>query len=99
LRVLGKERELAMTEEKRLFRTTDIYLASFLRAKGFNISQVDRQGYKCQFCFDDTEEREQAVLDYYNEESLISALKLWNAFHAVKSLTYGSQQGPAHERK
>lgn len=72
------------------FKTSDMFVATFLKAKGFKVLRVEREGRKAFFCFDETSEREQAILDYYNEEALISARGFVDSFHAIKALIFES---------
>lgn len=48
------------------FRTADLILASFLRCRGFQIAELNRQDGKTSFVFEDTAELRAALLEYAN---------------------------------
>ena len=85
-----------MADENGKYKTGDMYLASFLRASGLNVLDVTRDGRKAIFHFSGGESTKRIILEYYNEESMISALKFINAFHAMKNLIH-EVKGPMSE--
>ncbi len=72
-----------MTEDRRI---SDIHLASYLRAKGYKIREVQPDGRRTEWVFADVPEK--AILDYYNGVDQISARDLFNAFREMKGLSY-----------
>jgi hypothetical protein len=72
------------------FKTTDIYLAAYLRLQGFEVLDIRPNGGKKDFVFPDSGEREQATLDFYNqaESSQVTASSFVDSYKAVKALTY-----------
>jgi hypothetical protein len=64
------------------YATTDLYLASFLRAHGMRLSEARRDGRRATFVFEDREDRNRLVGDFYNDGSVRV-----NAFvHAIQDL-------------
>lgn len=62
------------------YATNDLYLASYLKARGLKLAAVDRDGKRSRFVFKDGPERRQIVSDFYNDDGI-------NAFtHALQDL-------------
>jgi hypothetical protein len=53
-----------------LFRTADLTLASFLRCRGFDITELSRQESKTSFVFEDSIQLRGALLEYANNGSV-----------------------------
>lgn len=53
-----------------VFRTADLTLASFLRCRGFEIADLNRQDGKTSFVFQDSTQLRKAVLEYANNGSV-----------------------------
>lgn len=71
------------------YKTTDMYLAAYLKALGNKIVSVDR-GNKTKFVFEDTELLREKILEYYNEGGTISPLKYINNIRTVKAMTFST---------
>jgi hypothetical protein len=52
------------------FRTADLILASFLRCRGFDITELSRQDGKTSFLFADSSQLRTALLEYANNGSV-----------------------------
>lgn len=52
------------------FRTADLILASFLRCRGFDITELSRQEGKTSFVFEDSVQLRTALLEYANNGSV-----------------------------
>ena len=72
--------------EKANRTVSDVHLASYLRAKGYQIAQVRPDGRRTEWVFADVPEK--VILDYYNGADQISARELFNAFREMKGLSY-----------
>jgi Domain of unknown function (DUF5659) len=71
-------------------KTSDLYFAAFLQCKGCKIVKTEKQGPKCTFIFEETEEIESFKDAYFNEssESSIPCLSYANAVRSLKTLCY-----------
>lgn len=49
------------------YAINDLYLASYLKARGLKLAAVDRDGKRSRFVFHDGPERQQMVTDFYND--------------------------------
>lgn len=56
--------------QNRPYETTDLTLASFLRCRGFTISDIKRRGGRTVFVFEDSPRLQSAVLEYANDGSV-----------------------------
>lgn len=70
------------------YRTTDFYLAAYLKAAGYAYQglDVDMKSRKATFLFRDVAQRD--VLEYYNGTGKVAALALVNAIRHTKELLY-----------
>lgn len=70
------------------YRTTDFYLAAYLKAAGYLYQglDVDIKSRKATFLFANIAQKD--VLDYYNGTGKVSALALVNAIRHTKELLY-----------
>jgi len=71
------------------YKTSDMYLAAYLKALGHRIVSVDRVN-KAKFVFTMTDELDGIITEYYNEEGKISPLTYINNIRAVKTMTFSS---------
>ncbi len=72
--------------EKDEKRISDIYLASFLLAKGYRLANVRPAGRDTEWCFEDVPQS--AINGYYNGDDAVSARMLYNSFRDMKGLSY-----------
>ena len=72
--------------EKSEKRISDIYLASFLLAKGYRLAKVQAAGRDTEWCFEDVPEN--AITGFYNGDDLVSARVLYDSFRNMKGLSY-----------
>jgi hypothetical protein len=70
----------------RTYDTTDLTLASFLRARNFTISNIRRQNGKTVFVFEDTPQLRGAVLEYANDGS-VSVRTFCSTMRDLKAIT------------
>jgi len=52
------------------YTTADIYVASLLRTAGLKFLGITKTGNRGVFTFEDSPEREQLILDFYNGEAV-----------------------------
>ena len=67
--------------------TTDIWLGSFLKAKGMKIIRIDGDSRRAIFVFGDTARREELIQEFYNA-GLISITEIKNAMADLKSAIF-----------
>jgi len=51
--------------KKKIYSTSDIYVASLLRTAGLKFVDITKTGNKGVFAFEDSPERERLILDFY----------------------------------
>lgn len=69
------------------YSTTDIWLGSFLKAKGMKIIRVDGDSRRAIFVFENTAQREELIQEFYNA-GLISITEIKNAMADLKSAIF-----------
>ncbi len=72
-----------MNEDRKV---SDVHLAAYLRAKGYRIKEVQPDGRRTEWTFENVPESE--ILSYYNGTDKVSARELFNAFREMKGLSY-----------
>jgi len=73
-----------------VYKTKDIYLATFLRVAGFDICDIEYLNRKATFCFacDSLNDIKPKVREFYNEKAEVNVRKFVVALKAMKSLVY-----------
>jgi len=64
------------------YAVTDLYLASYLKARGLQLADVQKDGRRSRFVFRDAPERSQMVTDYGNDVPF----KISSFIHAMQDL-------------
>ena len=73
------------------YKTSDLYLAAFLRAKGEELENIEKNGPKMTFVFKkDHEELKDEIIKFYNAQGSIEPLKFIDAIRNMKSLTFNA---------
>jgi len=67
-----------------MYRTPDLYLASYLKATGIDIVEIDRKRRKVFFVFKESEELTQRCLDFLND-GMVSVNRYKNALQDLKT--------------
>ena len=68
------------------YRTSDLNVAAFLQESGFKILNVERNGGRCTFIFNDSEGRaEDAVRRFYNG-AMIAAVRFSDRLRNLKTV-------------
>ena len=70
------------------YETTDFYLASYLRSKGYSIASLGKSGNRTIFKFGDKPERNSDILAYYNGKGSVPPLSLISAIKEMKALIH-----------
>lgn len=76
-----------MSDQEDNFVTADLYLSSFLRARGFKYIDL-RVGRQVKFVFTNTEKLKKAVNGFYNDEDLVSANSFSHALRDLKAVIF-----------
>ena len=78
------------------YATVDLYLASYLKARGLKLASIEREGKRSRFVFLDKPDRREMVADFYNDvpvgisafihalEDLKGAIHNWNGLAPAK---------------
>lgn len=74
-------------EQETNYKTSDLYLAAFLKLKGFKMS-VEKNRNKAIFTFEKTDELVVLINDYLNEGGSCSPLLYTNSIKNLKNLIY-----------
>ena len=69
------------------YETTDLYLATFLKVRGFRLLDAKRDGRRVTFVFEDRQDRNEILRSFYNEGT-VSANAFKNALQDLKSVIY-----------
>ncbi len=70
------------------FRLSDFYLACFLKAQGWRLLDVRKEGRRSVFVFQDRPDRKEATLRYYNGEGTVRPLNFVAAVKDLKALIH-----------
>jgi hypothetical protein len=71
------------------YKTSDIYLASFLVASSCSkLIAISDNGFGRKIFIFDTRPTDEKILGFYNATEKVSAVKLFEAFQTLKSATY-----------
>ena len=69
------------------YASTDFYLSAYLKVKGLKLLDVERDGRRAIFIFEDRENRKELIKGFYNDGMVqINAFK--NAIQDLKAATY-----------
>jgi hypothetical protein len=74
------------TKLKPTYQTNDLTLASFLRCRGFQLSNIKENNGRTTFIFEDSPELRTAILDYANDAS-VSVRTFTNTMRDLKAIT------------
>ena len=71
------------------YRTSDLYLSAFLKARGMRLKDKFRTGNKFVFIFDDRDDRKELIQEFFNDGSVsITAFK--NAIQDLKTMVFNT---------
>ena len=69
------------------YRTCNLYLAAFLKAKGYCLVDKEQEGNKSFFVFKDQTDRPQVVNSYFNDGE-VKVLYFKNALRDLKTILH-----------
>ena len=62
--------------KSKTYASTDFYLSAYLKAKGLKLFDVERDGRRAIFIFEDREDRKELIKSFYNDGTVkINAFK------------------------
>ncbi|OQA46322.1 MAG: hypothetical protein BWY46_02027 [Firmicutes bacterium ADurb.Bin300] len=71
------------------YKTSDLYLSAFLKARGMRLRDKFRNGNKFVFIFDDRDDRKELIQEFFNDGSVsITAFK--NAIQDLKTMVFNT---------
>ncbi|MFH2146006.1 MAG: DUF5659 domain-containing protein [Candidatus Omnitrophota bacterium] len=71
------------------YKTSDLYLSAFLKARGMRLKDKFRNGNKFVFIFDDRDDRKELIQEFFNDGSVsITAFK--NAIQDLKTMVFNT---------
>lgn len=71
--------------ESKVYKTKDLPGASFLLAKGRVLKEIERREGKCWFVFEDNEECENLVNEFYFGHSYSQVKSFYDAMQSLKT--------------
>ena len=69
------------------YATTDFYLSCFLKAKGIRLIDLEREGRRTTFVFEDIKGRKQLIKDFYND-GIVEVNAFKNAIQDLRAAIY-----------
>ena len=73
----------------RIYGTSDIWLAAYLKAKGLRLVGAEREGRRCRFVFSDRPDREQLLFDFVNQ-GVVQVAPYRHALDDLKAIVYNA---------
>jgi len=76
-----------MIQSLNTYKTSDLYLSAFLKAKGMKLKDKQKNGNKYIFIFEDRSDRKELIQEFFNDGTVsISAFK--NALQDLKTMVF-----------
>ena len=72
---------------RNVYETSDLYLASYLKARGLLLVRTERQGSRVVFTFEDRADRQDLVLSFYND-GMVHVNAFTHAIQDLKAVVY-----------
>lgn len=69
------------------YQVSDFYLAAYLKAKNFKLVNLEKEGRRVIFVYEDRDDRPQLTKDFYND-GLIQVSPFIHAIQDLKSIIY-----------
>jgi len=69
------------------YETTDLYLASFLKARGMRLLDIHRDGRRATFVFEDRPDRAELITGFYNDD-VVRVNDFKNALQDLKAAVF-----------
>ena len=78
-----------MVQTMSTYRTSDLYLSAFLKARGMRLKDKLRNGNKFVFIFDDRDDRKELIQEFFNNGTVnITSFK--NAIQDLKTMVFNT---------
>lgn len=72
-----------------VYKTSDLYLSAFLKAKGMWLKEKIRDGDKYIFIFNDKDDRKDLIQDFFND-GLVNITAFKNAIQDLKTMVFNT---------
>lgn len=79
------------------YATNDLYLASYLKARGLKLAAVEKDGRRSRFVFQDAPERRKLMMDYINDVPL-GVSGFVHALRDLKMAIHSGDGAPSERR-
>ncbi len=76
--------------DSKAYGTVDLYLASFLKATGYKLVDIDKSGRRITFLFPDTKEVQKLVREFYNNEAVVKVNDFTHALKDLKAIVFNT---------
>lgn len=76
--------------DQKTYGTVDLYLASFLRAAGNKLLDIEKSGRRITFLFPDTKDVQRLVREFYNNDAVVRVNDFTHALKDLKSIVFNS---------
>lgn len=76
-----------MPQTINVYKTSDLYLSAFLKAKGLRLIDKNRAGNKFVFVFNDRQDRKELIQEFFND-GLINITAFKNALQDLKTMVF-----------
>ena len=77
------------TQTMGTYKTSDLYLSAFLKAKGMRLKDKFRSGDKFIFIFDDRNDRKELIQEFFND-GLVNITAFKNAIQDLKTMVFNT---------
>ncbi len=72
---------------EKTYRTSDLYLSAYLKAKGMRLKDKVRDGKRFVFIFDDRDDRKELIQDFFND-GMVNITSFKNAVQDLKTMVF-----------
>jgi len=76
------------------FSTSELPLAALLLYKGYKLTIVDKHNPRSVFIFEQSEQLDQSVQEFWANEARVEPLAFFNSIKAIKSRIYQQNERP-----
>ncbi len=76
-----------MTKAIDTYKTSDLYLSAYLKAKGLRLLDKQRSGNRFIFIFDDRDDRKELIQEFFND-GMVSITAFKNAIQDLKTMVF-----------
>jgi len=72
-----------------IYRTSDLYLSAYLKARGLKLIDKLQVGKKYEFIFDDRPDRKDLIQEFFND-GMVSITAFKNAIQDLKTMVFNA---------